>query len=162
MSAPSAPCHPASCRSSSPSPRVGLDLGPVQTDRAQLHQPHRLRHQQDLHEQRFELAKEALSEIRDGTVIGIGVGADEAKRNRVVGGLRQLAAGEQASGIAVEQQRHQHRRMVGRRARPPVSRHQMAQIQLINDVDDEPCQVFLRQVILYARRKQLRCVPVNR
>jgi len=128
---------------------IGFDLGAVQTDGAELDQAQGLGDQQDLDEQGFELLEKALPEVGDGAVIRMGVGADEAKRDRVVAGLRKLATGEHPSGVAVEQQRHQQCRVVGFRARAGVGTHQVAEIQLIDDVHNEARQVLLGQVVLH-------------
>jgi hypothetical protein len=69
---------------------VGLDLGPVQADFAQLHQPHRPGNQQDLDEQPLTLAKKTRAEIRDGAEIGRRAGPDEEKRKRVASAILRL------------------------------------------------------------------------
>jgi len=74
----------------------------------------------------------------------VGVGADVAKRDRVVGGQGQLATGEDPGRIAVEDQRHQHLRVVGFGAGAGVRRHQMTQVELLDDLHHKPRQVLLR------------------
>jgi len=73
---------------------VGFDLGPVEADGSELDQPHRLRDEQYLGEQRRQLVEEAFAEVGDGAVVGVGVGADVAKRDRVVARLRELVVVE--------------------------------------------------------------------
>ena len=46
-------------------------------------------------------------------MVGVQVGSNVAEGQGIVGGTLDLAAGEGARGIAVNQQRQQHRRVVG-------------------------------------------------
>jgi hypothetical protein len=140
---------------------IGFDLGAVEADAAELDQPHGLRDEQDLGEQRRQLVEETLAEVGDGAVVGVGVGADVAKRDRVVGRLRELAAGEHARGIAVEQQRHQHRRVIGLGAGAGVGPHQRTKVELIDDLHHKPGQMVLGQILLHRRREKIRCLPID-
>jgi hypothetical protein len=128
---------------------------------AQLHQPHGLPNAQDLDKQGFQLAEETLAEIGNRAVIRMAVGADEPAGDRIVGRLRELAAGEHPRGVSVKQQRHQHRRVIRSRACAPIGANQELQVELIDDLHDKSRQVFLRQVVLDTRGKQLRCVAVD-
>jgi hypothetical protein len=103
-----------------------------------------------------------LAKIGDGAMVGMGVGADVATRDRIVGRLRELAAGEHAGGVAVKDQRHQHRRVVGPRAGAGVGRYQPAQIEPIDDLHHEPRQMIFGQVLLHRRREHIRRLPIHR
>ncbi|MOA14220.1 hypothetical protein D3C78_1343090 [compost metagenome] len=83
---------------------VGIDLGAVERNMAELEQLHLARQHQHLHEQRFDLLQEAPTERGQGIVIGVSVGRHVAKRHRVVGRSLKLTAGVHAVGIAVDQQ----------------------------------------------------------
>ena len=61
---------------------------------------------------RLDLLGEAPPERRQGIVVGMAVGGDEAKRQRVVGRPLDLAPGVASRGVAVDEQRQQHRRVV--------------------------------------------------
>ena len=94
---------------------VGFDLGPVQRNLPELHQLHRLRQAQHLDEQVFQFHQKSLPEVRQGVVVGMGLDRQKAERHRIVGGPLDLATGEHAGGIAIDQQGQQHRRVVCRR-----------------------------------------------
>lgn len=113
-----------------------------------------------MREQGCQLVEEAFAEVGDGAVVGVGVGTEVAKRNRVVHRLGQLAAGEHARGVAVKQQRHQHRRVVGTRAGAGIGANQVTQVELINNLGHEPRQMVFRQVLLHGRREHVRRVPI--
>ena len=100
--------------------RIGLDLAPVQADLAQLQKTQRLGQQQDLQKQRLELLKKPFAEGGNGVVIGMRVGRNVAKGNRVVGGLFQLSTGEHPGRVTVKQQGQQHLRVKGFRAHSGV------------------------------------------
>ena len=141
--------------------RVGVDLGAVQRDVAELEQLHLARQHQHLHEQRLHFLQEAAAEGGQRVVIGVGVGRHVAKRHRVVGRALDLAAGVHAVGVAVDQQAQQHRRVVRRRASARVLPHQIAQIKLLDDFDHEARQVTTGQPFVHRRRQQVRGVSVN-
>ena len=65
---------------------VGVDLRAIQRHRAQLQDTHLARDAQNLHEQRLDLAQKAPAERRNGVVIGMLIGRDEAESYRVIGG----------------------------------------------------------------------------
>ena len=90
---------------------IGLDLGAIQADAAQLHQPHHFGHHQYLHKQSRKLCQKPLSETGNRVVVRVAVGTDITKGNRIIAGLLQLARRIHTRGITVKQQRHQHRRM---------------------------------------------------
>ena len=89
--------------------------------------------EQHLGKQRRQLVEEAFARVGDGAMVGVGVGADLAERDRVVRCLRELVAGEHPGGVGVEQKAHRHRRVVGARAAAGVSANRMAEIELVDD-----------------------------
>ena len=68
---------------------------------------------------------------------------DVAKRDRVVGGAFELAAGEYPGGVAVDQNREQGGRMVRLGAASGVLPRQFSQIKTVDHFDDEACQVIV-------------------
>jgi len=77
------------------------------------------------------------------------------ERHRIVGGALDLATGKDPGGITVNQQCQQHRRMVSRRSAPLVTTHQPAQIQLLDDLHNEPGQMVVRQPLIDGGRQQV-------
>jgi hypothetical protein len=86
-------------------------------------------------------------------MIGMRVGRNIAKGNRIVGGLLQLPAGEDPGGVAVKQQRQQHLRMKGFRPDSGVGHLQLVQVQLRHHIHDEARQMLLWKPVLHRRRK---------
>lgn len=86
---------------------IGVNLGAVQTDSAQLQELHFLSHFQHLDENTGQFVQEAAAQGRQGVVIGMIVRSNETKSHRIVGVPLDLAAGEDARGIAIDQQRQQ-------------------------------------------------------
>ena len=140
---------------------VGVDLGAVQTDRPEAAELVLARHLQHLHKGRFELLVEALAKPRQGVVVGMQIAGDEPKRQRVVGGPLDLAAGVAARGIAVDQQRQQHRGVVSLAALAGIRPLQFAQVQPFDHFHHVPGQMPFGQPLLYRRQQQGR-VAVNR
>ena len=138
-----------------------MQLGPVDAQRTQLQHPHRLGVAQHLNEDRLDLLQEALAETVDRVVIRMGVRCDVANGDRVIARPLQGPAGEGAGGIAIEQQRHQHRRVVRIAATTGVAFLERRQIQLLDHVDNEPRQMIFRQPLLHTWRKQKLRVAVN-
>lgn len=140
---------------------VGLDLGAIQRDVPELEQLHLARQHQHLHKQRLNLLEKPPPERRQCVVIRVRVGCHEAKCHRVVGGALDLAAGVHATGVAVDQQPQQHRRVMRCRAASTILASQRAQIQLLDDFHHETSQVIRRQPFVHRRWQQVRGVSVN-
>ncbi len=83
--------------------RVGVDLRPVQPDRAHLQHAHLAGEPKNIDEQLLDILQEPPAERRDGVVVGMIVRRDEPKRHRVIGRPLQLAAGEHSCRVAVNQ-----------------------------------------------------------
>jgi len=141
---------------------VRFHLGAIQSDPAQLHQIHFPRQQQNLDKQSLNLRKEAAAEGGNRVMIRMRVGRQITERNRVVGGAFNLAAGEDAGRVSINQQAEQYARMMGPRTAPGILPGELRQIELINHFNDEPGQVFLRQPILNGRGKQEVSVPISK
>jgi hypothetical protein len=116
---------------------------------------------QQLHEQRLQLRKEAPAEGGNGVVVRVGVGGEIPEGHRVVGGPFDLPAGKHAGGIAVEQQRQQHPRMVRLGAATPVGRLQRTQVQVLHRVGHKPRQVVFRKPLLHRRWEQKRRLAIR-
>jgi hypothetical protein len=141
---------------------VGMHLGPVQAHRAQLQHPHLPGVAQHLHEDCLDLPQEPLAETVDRVVIRMGVRRDVAKGDRVIARPFQGPAGERASGIAIEQQRHQHPRVMRLTAATGIALLKARQIELLDHVDHEPRQMIFRQPLLHTRWKQKLRIAINR
>jgi hypothetical protein len=127
---------------------IGLDPGAVQADRAQLQQFHFPRHLQYLHEQPGQFIEKASPEARQRVMVRVRASGNEAKRDRVVARPLDLAAGEHAIGVAIDQQSQKHRGVIRRAAPPGVGFLQCAQVQPVNHLDNEPCQVAFRKPVI--------------
>ena len=141
--------------------RVALNLAPVQAHRPQPHDPQRRRQHQDLREQPFQFIQKPLAEVRYRVMVRMPVGADVAERHRIVGRLLQLAAGEHSRRVAVEQQRHQQRRMIGVLAATSVLARDFAQIKLVYDFYDKARQMLFGQPFLNRRWHEHRRIAID-
>ena len=138
-----------------------MDLRAVEAHLAQLQHPQLPRYAQNLHEQRFDLLAQALAEVRNRIVVRMRVGRHVAHRHRVKGRALQLAAREDPRRASIEQQGHHHRRVKRVRSAAAVRLGQFAEIQLLHDLDDKPCQMIARQPLLHRRGQQVRGVAVH-
>ena len=141
---------------------VGVDLGAVEPDRAELQQAHLPRHLQHLDEQGLDPRQEAPPERRDRVVVGMLVRRHEAECHAVVGGPLELPTGEDTGRVAVDQEADQHRRVVRGRPRSPVAPAHRRQVQTVHHLDDEPRQMPLGQPLVHRGRKQIVHVAVDR
>ncbi len=140
---------------------VGVHLGPIQGHRPELQELHLLRDAKHLYEQRLNLLEESLAERAQRIVVRVGIGREVAKRQRVIGRLLNASARIGARGIAVDEQRQEHRRVIGRRARAAVSTDQSREVQLIDDVRHKARQVVPRQPVIQRWRQQVGCVTIT-
>ena len=142
--------------------RVGVDLRAVQRDRAHLQHAHLPRQKQHLNEQRLDLFQKPPAEGRDGVVVGMIVGGNEAERNAVVGRPLELATRKNARRAAVDQQSKQHRGMIRRRAGAPIIPAHRPKVEAVDHLHDKTRQMPIRQPLVDRRRKQKASLPVNR
>ena len=95
-------------------------------------------------------------------MVGMAVAGDVTKRQRVVGGPLDLAAGVTAGGVAVDQQRQQRRRVIRGTALAGIGPLQVAQVQPFHHLDHVARQVPLGQPLLHRRRQEEVDVAVDR
>ncbi len=95
-------------------------------------------------------------------MVRVPVARDEPERERVVGCPLDLAAGEGARGVAVDEQRQQRGRVVRVAAPARVGALEFGQVQRIDHVHHAARQVALGQPILHRRRQQVLRVAVSR
>ena len=79
-------------------------------------------------------------------------GGDVPEGHRIIGCALQLAAGEDARGVTIDQDCQQRGRMVRFRAAACVLSGEAGQIQLINHLNDKPGQVIFVQPVVQRRR----------
>jgi hypothetical protein len=142
--------------------RVGVDLRPVQPDRAHLQHAHLAGKLQHVHEQLLDVFQEAPSKVRNRVVVGMFVARQETKRHRIVGRPLQLATGENARRITVNQYPKQHPRMIRSRTGPTIGPTHPAEVEIVDHFANEPRQVFLRQPLVHRRRQHIPTLPINR
>ena len=123
---------------------VGVDLGAVEPQSAQLQHAHLARQKQHLNEQPFDLLEESPPERRDGVVVGMIVGCDETKRHRVISRTLQLAARKYPRRVAINQNAQQHPRVVGRRTRAAINSAHRAKVHPVDHLHHKPRQMLLR------------------
>ena len=82
---------------------VGVNFGVIQARGADLEQLHLAGHVRDLHKQSCEFIDEVPANGREGVVIRVAPRCNETKGHGVVGGVLQLASGEHAGCVAVDQ-----------------------------------------------------------
>jgi hypothetical protein len=132
---------------------------------------HRHAHQTGVGAEREHVAEQtgqgglvALAKARDRAVIGPLVGRDHAHRHSVDASAFDHARRAAAGGVRVEQERHHHRRIVGRAAVTvlPVGGVEGGQVHLLDRGEDKPRQVILRQPLAQARRHQKVLLAVAR
>jgi hypothetical protein len=89
-------------------------------------------------------------------VIRRAVGADHARGDVLHAAPLDTSRRALADGVAVEQQRHHHRRLVRGTALPvqAITGIEAAQVQSLDGVDDKPRQVVVGQPLAQARRQQ--------
>jgi hypothetical protein len=140
---------------------IGLELRPIQADRAQLQQLHLLRQFQYLHEQTCQVVEKAPPKARQGVRVRVRTRRDKAKRHRIIRRPFDLPTREHPGGAAIDQQGQQYRRVIRRAAPACVGFLQRADVQSIDDLDNEPGQVIFRQPFIYGRRKQIPCMAIH-
>ncbi len=123
---------------------VGFDLAAVQRDVAEVEHAQGAGDQQDLHHQPFDLFQEPFAEGVQRVVVGVLVCGHKAEGDRIVGGVFQLAAGEHARGVAVNQNGQQQCRVIRIAPAGAVGAFHGLQVQLIDNLNNKSRQVMLR------------------
>ena len=140
---------------------VGVNLGTVQRNRARLEQFHFTGDPQHQDEQRVDLFEKTLAERAQRVVVRLFVGRKVAKCDRLVGRGLNAPARVHLRRTAVDQQARRDRRAIRRRAASTLPPGQFAQVQLIDNINHEPCQAPLWQPVLHRRRQQIRCCTIH-
>ncbi len=138
---------------------IGMDLGPVQTDRPQLQHARLLGEQQNLHKEVLQLGQEGAPKRGQRIVVGVQVARDKAERHRLIRGALDLTRTEYPGGIAIEQQAQQHFRGVGLSTACPIVGIQRRQVKLGHAVHDEAGQMVRRQTVTQAHC-QIQCLVI--
>jgi hypothetical protein len=86
---------------------IGLHLGAVQCHMTQAHHPRLLAQPQDLDKQTLEGIEIPQAEVTDATVIRLLVTGQYPERQILVAGAFDLAGGDDAHAVGVEQQHRQ-------------------------------------------------------
>jgi hypothetical protein len=142
--------------------RVGVDLRPIQPDRAHLQHAHLASELQHVDEQSLDVFQEPPSKVRNRVVVGMSVAREETKRHRIVGRPLQLATGENPRRITVNQYPQQHPRMIRCRTGPTIGAAHPAEVQFVDHFANEPRQMFLRQPLVHRRRQHVPALPIDR
>lgn len=131
---------------------VGLELGSVHRDMAEPDQSRRLAQTQHLHEKRRQRRQMPLAEVADGAEVRPVQPGHRHNVEALLARPRQLPARINAAAVAVEQQRHQHPRMIGR----------LALLSLVHAKDRRKVQGFAHRVANEMRQVPGRHKVVNR
>jgi hypothetical protein len=144
--------------------RVRRDLRAVDRDDADLGQALLRAQREDLTEQTGDRVLVALDEPRDRCVIRPLLSGHDPERDVLLAALLDQARRPDPARVGIEQQRHHHRRVIGRSAAPvaAVSRVERLEVHLADGVDDEPCKVLLRQPLPHVGRHQKRLLAIAR
>jgi hypothetical protein len=106
----------------------------------------------------------ALDEPCDGRVIGLVLGGDHSVGDVLNARALDRPRGPHPARVRIEQQRHHHRRFIGR-PRPPVTAIgaiERAEIHRRDGVQNEPREVILRQPLAHIGRHQERLLAITR
>ena len=142
--------------------RIGFNPDAVQAHLAQLESSHLPGQHQALRKKGFQFFQKTPAKVGNGIMLRMLIRRAVTKRHRVIRGLLQLAAGEYACGIAVEQQGEQQRRMMGLFTPATITTLQLTQVQLVNDIDDKTRQMRFGAPRLYRGQKQIKGLSINR
>ena len=140
---------------------IGVDLGPVQADGAQLQHPCDLGQQQHLDEQVLQGGEERLAKGRQRVVVGVEVAGDKAERHRLERRPFKLARTEHARGVAIEQQSKQDFGRIGLAAAGAVAGVDGRQVELGDRVHNETCHVVGRHTVAQPYRQVQSCFVIN-
>ena len=133
---------------------IGVDLGPVQPNRAQLQNPDLPCQNQHLHKQVLDLRQKSPPKHRYRIVIGMIVRGDEAERHRVICRSLQLAARKHPRRIAINQKPQQNLRMIRCGARPTIASAHRPEVKTRDHFHNETRQMPLRKPLIHRRRQQ--------
>ena len=140
---------------------VGLELGAVDAHQAYAQQLQLLGKQQNLQEALRHRSEVLPTKARDRVVVRVTVRRDEANPDIAVRRPLDPTAGEDPVGVAVDQQRQHHSRVILRRARAAMVHLEGAQIDTLHSLDHEVPKIIRREPVPKIGRKQKRLVPIT-
>jgi len=140
---------------------VGVDLGPIQAERAQREHARFLRQQQHLHEQVLEVRQKGGAEGRDGVVVGVPVAGDVAKRHRLIRRALDRARPEHARRVPIEEQGEEPFGRIGLTATRSVAGVERREVKQGHAIHHEAGQMVRRQAVAQAHRQVKRRVVVH-
>jgi hypothetical protein len=142
---------------------VGGDLRAVDRDRAEPCQPGTASDHQHLAEQISEHVLVPRTEPRDRRVIGNVLRAQDTKRDVRVTQPLDLTRGPHPVAVRVDQQTQQDPRVIpSSTGTTPTTTLELADVQDIDGIEDEPDQVIARQPVPHIHRQQHRLVTQHR
>jgi len=140
---------------------IGIKLRPVNADNPDLHQLQLLGQKQNLQETLANRREVLAPKGRNRIMVGMVVGGHEAHPDIPVRRALDPAARENPVGIAVNQKRQHHSRVILRRARAAMVHLEGAHPDALDRLDHEVRQIILRDPVPKIGRKQKRLVPIT-
>ena len=140
---------------------VGLELGAVDADHSHAQQLEFPGQQQNLQEALRYRGEVLPPEARDRIVVRMTVRRHKANPDVPVRRPLDPPAGENPVGVAIDQQRQHHPRVILRRPRTPMVHLEGVQIDPLNRRDHEMRQIVLGYPVAKVGRKQKRLLPIT-
>jgi hypothetical protein len=145
-------------------PSVRGELRAVQRDRPDPDHPRLLAHRQHLHEQVRKRLGVPLAKPRDRGVVRGAVGRNHPERHLLLAAPLDLARRTLPDRVRVQQQRDHHSRIVRRTAAAVLSVRAVERVEIepLDDIEQVPRQMPLRQPIPHARGQQEVLLAITR
>jgi hypothetical protein len=140
---------------------VGLDPGPVDADQPDLQQLQLPGQKQNVQEALADRRKVLAPKRRDRVMVGMHVGRHEANPDVPVRRPFDPAARENPVGIAIDQQRQHHPRVILRRPRAAMIDLEGTHLDALDRLDHEMRQIILRDPVPKIGWKQKRLTPIT-
>ena len=140
--------------------RRGLELAAVDADKPDLDKLQLLGQQQNLQETLAKRRQVVAPKGRDRVMVGMDIGGHEAHPDIAVRRALDPPAREDPVGIAIDQQRQHHPRVILRRAGATMVDLEGAHLDPLDRLDHEVRQIILRDPVPKIGRKQKRLVPL--
>jgi len=141
--------------------RVGLELGAVDAHQANPQQPQLPGQKQNLQEALRHRSEVLPPEARDRIVVRMPVRRHEANPDIPVRRPLDPAAGKDPVGVAVDQQRQHHPRVILRRPRTPMVHLEGTQIDALDRLDHEMREIVFGYPVAKIGRKQKRLLAIT-
>src|SRR5258706_9833228 len=138
---------------------IGMELGPVQADRAQFQHTRLLSEQEDLYEEILQFWQESAPKRGERIVVRMEIAGNEAKWHGLIGGTLNLARTEHSCRIAIEQQAQQHFGGVGFPTARPIAGIQSREVKQGHTVHHETGQMVRWQTVTQAYC-QIQCLVI--